>query len=176
MQTRQKGHSIDTVFSFLLLLIFCLFTLMLAGMGSTVYRNGTAYLNENYTSRTAAAYISEKVRQHDEAGAVFMASIKESSGSDEASAPSVELPALAFLDTVEGTNFVTYVYFYDNALCELMVQADRTPDAGMGTRIVELSSLAIEPVAGTDLLSVTAAGEKGNALSVLVHVSCGLES
>lgn len=168
MQIKQKKHSIDSLFSFLLLLIFCLFTLMLSGMGSTIYRNGTAYLNENYTSRTAVAYVAEKVRQHNEAGAIFMASVNaEAFG---------EIPALALRDTIDGTAFITYVYFYDNALCELMVQEDRAPDAAMGSRIVELSSLTIEPVSGTNLLSITAIGEEGNTLSELVHVSGGLKN
>lgn len=167
MQIRQKKHSIDSLFSFLLLLIFCLFTLMLSGMGSTIYRNGTAYLNENYSSRTAVAYVAEKVRQHDGAGDVFLASVNTAEE---------ELPALALRDTIEGNDFLTYVYFYDNALCELMVQEARTPEAAMGSRIVELSALTIEPVPGMDLLSVTAVGEEGNTLSELVHVSGGLGS
>ena len=163
MRIRQKNHSIDTLFSFLLLLIFCLFTLMLSGMGSAVYRNGTAHLNENYTSRTAVAYVSEKVRQHDETGAVFMSSVEE-------------LPALAFRDTIDEADYITYVYFYDNALCELMIPEDRIPEAAMGTHIVVLSSLSIEPLPGTDLLSVSAVGEEGNELSGLIHVSGGIGS
>lgn len=163
METRSKNHSIDSLFSFLLLLIFCLFTLILSGMGSTIYRNGTAYLNENYSSRTAAAYVTEKVRQHDEADAVFMTSVEE-------------LPALAFRDTINGETFITYVYFCDDALRELMLPEDRPPEAAMGSRIVELSDLTIEPVAGTNLLSVTAVGAEGNKISELVHVSGGLES
>ena len=163
MQVRPKNHSIDSLFSFLLLLIFCLFTLLLSGMGSTIYRNGTAYLNENYTSRTAVAYVTEKVRQHDERGAVLLTEVEQ-------------LPALAFRDTIDGAVYVTYVYFYDNALCELMVPEDREPTAEMGSRIVELSSLTIEPAAGEDLLSVTAAGAEGNELSALIHVSGGMSS
>lgn len=185
MQTRQKGFSIDSIFSFLLLLIFCLFTLMLSGTGSTIYRNGTAYLNENYSSRTAAAYVAEKVRQHDEAGTVFLTSIDapaanelsgEETSSDEDRSVSEKISALAFRDTIEDADFITYVYFYDNALRELMIPEERTPDAAMGSRIVELSSLTIEAVAGTDLLSVTAVGAQGNALSELIHVSGGVGS
>lgn len=191
MQIRQKKHSIDSLFSFLLLLIFCLFTLMLAGMGSTIYRNGTAYLNENYTSRTATAYVAEKVRQHDEAGSVFMTSIGVLSSTSSSLAEEIsedergsafeeqsaaeELPALAFRDTIDDSIYITYVYFYDNALCELMVQEDKEPVATMGSHIVELSSLTMEPISGTDLLSVTAVGEEGNELSEIVHVSGGLE-
>lgn len=163
MLTKRKAHSIDSLFSFLLLLIFCLFTLLLSGMGSTIYRNGTAYLNENYSSRTATAYVAERVRQHDETGGVFLATVEE-------------LPALAFRDTIDEAAFLTYVYFYDNALCELMIPEDRAPDAAMGNRVIALSSLTIEPIDGTDLLSVTAVGEEGNELSETIRVTGGVKT
>lgn len=162
MNTNQKNHTIDSLFTFLLLLVFCLFSLLLAGMGSAIYRNGTVHLNENYTSRTAVAYLSEKVRQHDRAGDIFFTEVED-------------LPAIGFRDTVDGKPYVTYVYFSDEALCELFVHADTAPLADMGTRMVELSSFTFERVpgsAGEDspaLLSVTAISQEGHALSALIH-------
>lgn len=203
MQAKPKNHSIDSIFAFLLLLIFTLFTLMLAGMGSAIYRSGAAHLNENYTSRTAVAYISEKVRQHDQSEAIRISSVGD-------------LPALEFCDTIDGEAFVTYVYFYEGALCELFLQAARTPDPAMGSRIVELASFEIADAAadttasdtavtdvaaditamdtaaagaaasdtaamdtaaadtaGPRLLRATAVSEEGNELSVLIHISSG---
>ena len=130
MHSGSKTHSIDTLFSFLLLLIFCLFSLLLAGMGAAVYKNGAAHLNENYTSRTAVAYLAEKVRRHDRTDAVFLTEIED-------------LPAIAFRDTIEDEDFLTYVYFSDGALCELMLRAGRTPEIRLGTRLVELQSLDV---------------------------------
>ncbi len=164
MRAKPKNHSIDSLFAFLLLLTFSLFTLMLAGMGSAVYRNGAAYLDENYTSRTAVAYVSEKVRQHDEAGSIFLTSVGE-------------LPALAFRDTIDGESFLTYVYFHDGALRELFISEDREPEAEMGSRIVELSSFSVEQAApedggdGVGMLSVTAVSHRGNSLTLLIHPS-----
>ena len=163
MQVKPKTHSIDSLFAFLLLLTFSLFTLILAGMGSTIYQNGATYLDENYTSRTAVAYVSEKVRQHDQSESIFMTSVGD-------------LPALGFRDIIDEQSFLTYVYFYDGALRELFIQEDRSPEADMGTRIVELSDLSIEPVSGNDrnevrMLSVTAVSKKGNELSLLIYLS-----
>lgn len=182
MQIKPKNHSIDSLFAFLLLLTFTLFTLMLAGMGSAIYRNGASYLDENYTSRTAVAYVTEKVRQHDVSGSIFMTKVEET-------------PALAFRDTIDGESYLTYVYFYDGALRELFIEEDREPSATLGNRIVTLSSLTIEAAnetAGTDeaadgadagevssggneddthLLLVTAVSEHGNELSQLIHIS-----
>ena len=53
MNSKPTRHSIDTLFTFLLLLSFLLFSLLVAGTGSIVYQNGTDSLNKNYTSRTA---------------------------------------------------------------------------------------------------------------------------
>ena len=41
MNSKPTRHSIDTLFTFLLLLSFLLFSLLVAGTGSIVYQNGT---------------------------------------------------------------------------------------------------------------------------------------
>lgn len=133
MQIKPRNHSIDSLFAFLLLLTFSLFTLLLAGMGSTIYQNGAAYLDENYTSRTAVAYVAEKIRQHDDSGNIFFTTVEE-------------LPALGLRDTIDGESYLTYVYFFDGALRELFIQENREPEAALGNRIVKLASLDIEPV------------------------------
>ena len=62
MNSKPTRHSIDTLFTFLLLLSFLLFSLLVAGTGSMVYQNGTDSLNKNYTSRMALSYLAEKLR------------------------------------------------------------------------------------------------------------------
>lgn len=173
MKLKQKNHSIDSLFSFLLLLIFCLFALLLAGMGSSIYKNGAEHLNENYTSRTAIAYLTEKVRQHDRAGDIFLTDVEgceavalrdvlenEDAGSDRDAAE--RGGADVYADATEdegagndrsassGERFITYVYFHDGALCELFVREDVTPLANMGSRIVELKSFEVEEVTAAD--------------------------
>lgn len=166
MRLKQKNHSITSLFSFLLLLTFCLFALLLVGMGSAVYLNGTEHLNENYTSRTAIAYVSEKVRQHDRSGDIFVTEVEE-------------FPAIAFCETVEGAPFITYVYFYDGVLCELFVRSDVTPLADMGSRLVELEEFtfaevdgvdAVLPADGARLIEATAVSREGNRLSILIPI------
>lgn len=163
MNQEQKKHSIDSLFTFLLLLVFCLFSLLLAGMGSAIYRNGTAHLNENYTSRTAVAYLQEKVRQHDRAGNIALTEVEG-------------IPAMRFHDMVEGKPYYTYVYFYDDNLCELFVHEDTAPLADMGTRIVELASFEMNAVqsdhiSGGQIWSVCAVSREGNRLSSLIHAN-----
>lgn len=160
MNLKRNKYSSDFLFPLLLLLIFCLFSLFLAGTGSAVYKNGMAHLDENYTSRTAIAYLTEKVRQHDRSGDIFLTEVED-------------LPAIGFCDTVEEEDFVTYVYFYQGALCELFVRDTVTPLADMGSRLIELVSFDFEqvPAVGSDrshLLSATAVSHENSSLSALI--------
>lgn len=163
MRSKAKKHSMDTLFTFLLLLVFALFSLLLTAMGSAVYRSGVKHLNENYTSRTAIAYVSEKVRQHDGAGDIFLTEVEE-------------IPAIGFRDEIENNAFITYVYYWEGALRELFIRADNTPLAAMGNSIVELESfeIALPDKASentANLLRVTASGHDGDQLFVLIHPS-----
>lgn len=159
MKTRQ--HSADSMFSFLLLLMFGMFALLLAGMGASVYKNSAAHLEENYTSRTAVAYVEEKVRQHDQQNAIHLTDVDG-------------IPALALTESIQDEDFVTYIYYYDGALRELFVRASAAPQAANGTVIVELTGFSMEDVSSSDemLLKITACGKDGKELSVLIHPSC----
>jgi hypothetical protein len=162
MQTKPRRHSIDTLFVFLLLLLFALFSLVLAGMGAAVYRSGVAHLNENYTSRTAIAYVSEKVRQHDESGAVFASDVEG-------------IPALALRETTGSGSYLTYIYYYEGSLRELFVREETVPAAAMGSSLVELSDFSVDFTSDVGksgdqaLLTVTAVSPDGTSMSLLIH-------
>ncbi|MCD8395609.1 MAG: DUF4860 domain-containing protein [Lachnospiraceae bacterium] len=155
MYLRQKQHSTSSLFTFLLLLVFALFALLLAGTGAVVYQNSMASLDENYTSRTAIAYVSEKVRQYDSEGQISFSSVED-------------IPALALHSAADASaDTVTYIYFYDGSLCELYVREETVPTAAMGTAMIELSDFTIEQE--QNLLRVTAISTEGEEMSLLIH-------
>lgn len=162
MNRKSQGHSIDTLFTFLLLLSFLLFSLLVAGTGSMVYQNGTNSLNENYTSRTALSYLTEKLRQHDHTDSV---SIKKLDG----------IPALALYEEQNGTRYCTYLYFYDGALRELFTQASNPPSADMGTAIAELSDFTFSTESDADgsepVLLLTVTDPDGKVSTARIHLS-----
>lgn len=165
MTQKKSFHVFDSLFAFLLLIAFLLFSLLLSGVGSAIYRKGTDSLNENYTTRTALAYLSEKLRQHNEAGA-----LSETTVGDQ--------PALALTETKDGANYITYIYYYDGALRELFTSASATPTPETGSKITDLSSFTFEelPSPSEDvghLLRLSAADDTGAMQSVIVHTSCG---
>ena len=162
MNSKPTRHSIDTLFTFLLLLSFLLFSLLVAGTGSIVYQNGTDSLNKNYTSRTALSYLAEKLRQHDHTDGI---SIRELG----------DIPSLALYEEQNGTYYCTYLYFYDGALRELFTQASNVPPANMGTVIAELSgftfSVESTPDGSESVLLITVTDTEGRDTTARIHLS-----
>lgn len=155
--TRNGHASATSAFTFLLLLIFSIFALVLAGMGAAVYKNSTAHLNENYTSRTAISYVAEKIRQHDTTGAVSLSEIDE-------------IPSIVLTEVIHGEKFSTYIYFHNNSLCELFLREGIKPQAEMGTRLLELSNFDFEASDTVDgMLTVTAVSPEGTTLTQKIY-------
>lgn len=155
MQLKEQQHSIANLFCVLLLLMFAGSALILVLLGSRIYQNGVSHLNENYTARTAIAYVSEKVRQHDEEGCISMEALDGQA-------------ALRLTETIDDKCFYTYIYFYNGSLMELFLGADTAASSDMGSKIVELSDFSITEEPG-GFLSVTAVSDDGNSLSTLLY-------
>ena len=63
MNNKQKQiHTIDTVFPLIFILLFGFCALALVLSGAHVYQDTTDGLKQNYTIRTAATYLQEKIR------------------------------------------------------------------------------------------------------------------
>lgn len=162
MNENRQRHSISGLFTLILLLMFAFSTLSLVLLGSRIYKNGVSHLNSNYTTRTAVAYITEKIRQHDEKDCI---SLSELDG----------IPALLMKDNIDGDTFLTYIYFYDGALRELFVRGGSEPSPDMGSKIVALDSFSV--TVSPDLqntLLIHAAGGEGYSLEASVHINTGI--
>lgn len=163
MQSKRTSHTIDLLFTFLLMLTFLLFSLLLAQTGATVYRKGADSLNETYTSQTALSYVTEKLRQHDCDGSVSLSSIDQ-------------IPALILSDDLEGASYRTYIYYYDGALRELFTRASTKVTPEMGSAIVELSGFHFKPLTVSSavdsglLLFLCVTGTDGEEQSELIHL------
>ena len=164
MNENRQRHSISGLFTLILLLLFAFSTLSLVLLRSRIYKNGVSHLNRNYTTRTAVAYVTEKIRQHDEKDSI---SLTELEG----------IPSLLLKDNIDGDIFFTYIYFHDGALKELFVRSSMEPSPDMGSRIVVLDDFSV--TASPDLedtLLIRTTGEEGHSLDASVHVTAGLSS
>ena len=68
----KRRHMIDLLFPIALFFVFALSALTLILLAARIYQSTTANSSLQYTSRTGLAYISEKIHQNDEDGAVYL--------------------------------------------------------------------------------------------------------
>ncbi len=142
MRKRHLSHSSALLFILLLFASLILVGVLLISMGTGVYENVLASMNRNDETRTASAYLMQKVRQNRDSGSVTSGTLD---GQD----------AILLSQSINGEDYCTYLYCYDGQLCELLARKDNTA----------LSAAAGSPVASLDAMTVTAS-ESGDALIV----------
>ncbi len=148
---RRREYITDLMFVILLLLLFASFGLCVVMIGARVYKNTVNYMEENDSSRTAIAYLEEKIRQNNEVDKIEVTTIEKNQ-------------SLRIHSSVNKEEYVTYIYCYDGWLWELYTKASNEIKLGMGQSLVKLDSLSIEEL--KDGLYQIKAGN----LAVVVHL------
>lgn len=129
-RTKPRRHSIDILFSLLLFGMFVLFILLLLVFSARTYKSSVKGLGENNNLHTAAVYLTTKFRQHDTNNSVRLADFQGS-------------PALCLSDTIDGEEYVTYIYLQNKELKELFTVQGSAATAEMGMPVAELADFDI---------------------------------
>lgn len=129
--TIRRKHSMDSLFVLILLGLFILFLLILLLFSVKAYQASVNGTKENNGIRTAMSYVTTKVHQHDSPDLVFTRYVED-------------LPALCLKDTINGKEYVTYIYLDQQDLKELFVSSESTPSRQMGTTLCHLQSFQID--------------------------------
>lgn len=127
-------HS-QSLFAFVLYLMFFTMTLIFLVSGVSVYRNIMASMEENYSARTCLSYISTKIRQCDNKASV---SIVEKSGTN----------ALVLQERAGALIFETWIYFYEGGIFEIYIEKDTPFELSDGDRLLSLKSIDFKKSAG----------------------------
>lgn len=151
-QTRQR-HVIDLVFPIALFFVFAASALVVLILAADIYASTTNHFQVNDESRTALAYISEKIRQNDTDGALSIATIEQTD-------------CIALSQDFNGTLCTTYIYEYEGMLKELFIQNGVSISLQNGTDIMELSALSIEEL-DNQLYQFTATDQTGTKSSII---------
>lgn len=164
---KQERHFVvDILFVLALFGVFAVSALVLVTIGADIYQHTVNDMNTNYDSRTAIAYITEKIRQSD---------CVLSDGTPAVSIGTLEqTPALILTDELDGEYYCTYLYLHDGWLRELYMRqgaylGDNMEDAGKN--ILELESLSYEQAA-PNLLRVTMCMPDGNTKDLALSLRC----
>lgn len=129
-KTAQK-HSIASLFSLVLFGLFVLFLLMMLLFSARVYQKQISNTDTELSLGTASAYITTKFRQHDSADSIFTGELEG-------------IPALCFRDSVEGQDYITYIYLSGTSLKELFTPENSSATANAGITIAELQDFQTE--------------------------------
>ncbi len=147
----------DFLFTLALLLLFALTSLALVVTGANVYRNTAASMEENYTTRTALAYVAEKIRQNDVDGAL------------------TARDNVLCLTQYGEENACLYIYEYQGWLSELLIRESQEFRPEEGQRLLEVGSFSVESQGGS-LYEIAVSGTDGEAASLLVSPTAARET
>ena len=157
--SNSRKHPIDNIFTVVLLGFFLIFLLLMILFSTQAYRTAVAGNQENNNLYTASAYITAKFRQHD---------IDQTISTDTVDGS----PAFCMTDTVNGQQYITYIYLKDHHLKELFTAAGNTPSAQMGTNIAELNDFQVQQET-SGFYRITLKDPDGNTSSLLLHSGLG---
>ena len=133
MEEKQPKHIIDTLFVIALFSLFALSAIFLITIGANIYGRTVNNMEDNFNNRTALAYITEKVRQSDNAGSLSIGAFHG-------------CPALIITSRIGNTEYCTYLYEYDGYLREIMLRKGMTLDPAIGQDIIAVSDFSLTPI------------------------------
>lgn len=158
------SRKIDTVFVLALITLFAATAFILVLIGAKQYRYVTDVMNENYKSRTTSSYLAEKIRQNDSKDTITISDLEG-------------VPALTLTTSEEDIQYITYIYFYDGALRELVVTSNSVFTLASGQKIMEMQDFVPE-FSNDSLLRVTVTDDNGEQqiLYFTIHSGIGKEA
>lgn len=164
---KQERHFVvDILFVLALFAVFTVSALVLVTIGANVYQHTVQDMSRNYDSRTAMAYITEKVRQSDRLLTSGQPAVKLGTLENQ--------PALILTDEIDGDEYITYLYLYNGWLKELYIRQDSYPGeniAEAGQNIMKLQSLEYRQTA-ENLLTVSMTTPDGETKQLYLSLHC----
>lgn len=152
----RRANKIDSIFVIALFTVFAITSFLLIFIGAKQYQHTANAMDTNYESRTIASYLTEKVRQHDCAGAIYICELEGT-------------PALA-LETIENdTSYITYIYYYDAAIREIIVTEHSVYSLASGQEIVKTNGFSAEQIQ-TNLLKITITTSEGTTEDIYLSL------
>lgn len=157
MNHTQQKHTVDTLFVLSLFLLFALSSVFLIVIGANIYRKTIQHMDTNFNTRTAVAYITEKVHQSDKAGQLSVSTLEGHS-------------AIVFSSFSDDIEYETYLYEDHGYLKELMMRKDLPLSASAGQEIVQVEYFTVSHINDSLLLcTIRLNGEEEQQFYIASH-------
>ena len=147
MKTFFKNGSLSGLVALLTFVLFAISILFVLLNGAGVYRRLTQRNQHSYDSRTCVQYVATKMRQAPSPSAVSVDTFDT-------------VDSLVISQDIEGLEFATRIYCYENWLMELFTLADGEFYPEDGEKILPLDSLSITQ--DGDIFSFVLTDTEGN--------------
>lgn len=159
----KRSLKMDSVFVIALFTMFAITAFLLILIGAKQYQHTADAMDANYESRTISSYLTEKIRQNDNSGKVYISKLDG-------------LDALAIETTQNDITYVTYIYYYKDALREIVVNESSVFSLETGQEIIKTGGFAAEMV-DDDLIKITITTNENNSqtLYLPIHSNAGKE-
>ena len=159
MSNKKTGvrHGMQGVFVFVLLGIFAVMSTLMVLLGAQMYRNTVDHATANNEDRVLGAYVRSMIRAEDGADDV---AVEEFDGTK----------VLALNESIEGENYVTWLYCYEGQLYEQYTSAGHDFEPQSGSAICPAQSC--EPKISDGLLTVDMTDGAGQPCTVCVGLRC----
>lgn len=128
MRERTRKTNINGILALLLFAVFMVSVLFVLLTGADVYQELARRDQRSYDQRTAAQYITTRIRQADRAGMVSVRALGDRN-------------ALVFMEEYDGVPYETWVYCCDGYLRELFLEAGLEQDPEYGEPILPAQAL-----------------------------------
>ncbi len=126
---KMVTHSMQGVFVFVLLGLFAVMSTLMVLLGAQMYRNTVDLTTHNNQSRLLGAYVRSMVRGEDAEQSVTAETYDG-------------LKVLALHETIDDSEYVTWLYCYDGHLYEQFTGAGRDFNPDAGTPICEAQAFS----------------------------------
>lgn len=159
----RRSNKIDGVFVIALFTMFAVTAFLLILIGARQYQRTADTMDANYESRTISSYLTEKIRQNDSLGNVVIAELEG-------------IHALA-IETVENdVTYITYIYYYKDALREIVVNENSVFSLDSGQEIIKTGGFTAEMVNdGLLKITITTTENQKQLLYLPLHSNGGKE-
>lgn len=160
MKKLWKQSNADSLLALLLLAVFavCVLSVLLTGAGS--FRALSQRDQASFDRRTAAQYITTRLRQADHGDGAFLTDFEG-------------IPALACREEYDGEEYLTYVYFRDGYICELFCSANAALHPADGEKVMAAENLVFSEADG--LITAVITDADGIRASVSAALRSGRE-
>lgn len=153
----KTEHPVSALFALLLFAVFVLFLFLMLLFSARVYRNTLENSQSETALGTASAYITTKFRQHDTNGSIFTGDLGGTA-------------SLCFRDTLNGQNYITYIYLDNGNLKELFTPETSGASASAGTSVASLDDFNVQDQ-GNGFYLITLRSTAGTVLEFYLHSS-----